>query len=182
MKKQLKIAYLIISFLLVADLVLILGFNISFVGYWTDRVIFWIWFLLTILVLIVFWKKRITKVYLISLIVGLILSLLPMGLPFFAIVFSSCGIDRGQVYHINNNVRLQEIVKSPIAKPIIQIIEGYAIFEKNIVETDFELEMDSQYLNAFDAEIINLIANSKDSLSIEFKFMNGSIINSYNKK
>jgi len=62
--------------------------KMSFIGYWTDRILFWIWLFLTPFIIAVFWRKIWTKIYLGLLIIGLILSILPMGIEKDAILIT----------------------------------------------------------------------------------------------
>ncbi len=90
-KKRMKNKIIINSYITISILFIfniIIGFyDYSFYGYWTDKVIGWLWIVLTILVIIIFWKKRIAKIYLITLCLIIFLSIIPMLIPFFGILY-----------------------------------------------------------------------------------------------
>ncbi|WP_213278013.1 hypothetical protein [Chryseobacterium indologenes] len=80
--KNLVIAYLAVTLVFLFGIVLSLN-NYSFAGYYIDKIINWLWLLMTIFIIVRFWKKKVIKVYFGLLISGIILSILPMMIPFF---------------------------------------------------------------------------------------------------
>jgi hypothetical protein len=97
-KKQILIrVYQFICALIALNVVLYYFWQMSFTGYWSDRIIFWIWLIVTPIVVFLFWKKLWAKIYFWLLVAGLILTILPMAIPFFAIYLSGSG--RGRLKH-----------------------------------------------------------------------------------
>ena len=99
--------YLIISALIILNLCLFAYARISFAGYWSDRILFWIWVFTTPFIIILCWKKLFTKIYFGLLVIVLILSILPMAIPFFAIFLSASGKGRINNFNLDNNIRIQ---------------------------------------------------------------------------
>ena len=89
--KQALIAYIIISLLLLANVIGDLVYKFSIAEYWSNRILFWLWFFGTCYILIIYWKKLVTKIYFGILISGIILSILSMKIPFFTIMLSTTG-------------------------------------------------------------------------------------------
>jgi len=90
-RKNQIIGYLAVSALLLLDLVAALYFKISLAGYWSDRVLFWIWFFYSIYIIIKFWRSKWARRYFYSLLVLVALTMLPMGIIFFGILLSATG-------------------------------------------------------------------------------------------
>ena len=88
MKNKLLIIYFILSFLLVTDIMMYALYRISLRGYYADIILFWLWFLGSITVIIVF-EKDTGQIVLGAIILALILSMAPMGLLFYAFILSS---------------------------------------------------------------------------------------------
>jgi len=80
--------FILLSILLVADCVAYYFYQISLAGYYSDIVLFWLWFLMSLVVIVLFWKKIMAKVFLGLMILALILSIAPMGLPFYTFILS----------------------------------------------------------------------------------------------
>jgi hypothetical protein len=129
--RELVKGYVLASLLLVLNLSLYLGWRISLVGYWSDRVLFWIWLLLTGVVLKRGWKRRATKIYA-GLLVLLVLSMVPMMIPFSIIVITGFGLDRDYWKDVNGQIRIQQTGKSLIAVPTLEVIEKKGIYEQQI--------------------------------------------------
>ncbi|WP_026977759.1 hypothetical protein [Flavobacterium tegetincola] len=89
--KQVIIVYIISLLLLLANVIGDALYKLSIAGYWSDRIMFWLWFFGTFYIIIKYWKKLATKIYFGILIAGIILSILPMAIPFFAIALSTTG-------------------------------------------------------------------------------------------
>jgi hypothetical protein len=76
--------YSILSLFLAINCVLYYFKEISLRGYYSDVILFWLWFVTSFLVVVVFWEKIMAKLLLTAIIVSIILSILPMMMPFFA--------------------------------------------------------------------------------------------------
>jgi len=123
-------SYLGITLLLLTDIVIILTWSVSFAGYWSDRGMFWIWILSTVAFLIFFWKSIYTKIYLGVLILGVFLSIAPMMLPFYGILFSSTGAERRSHYTPEHGKYRMQLIQSVMSAPRLQIIENRGLLEK----------------------------------------------------
>ncbi|WP_300674443.1 hypothetical protein [Soonwooa sp.] len=145
-KKTILILFAISSALLALDIGLYLYDFISYRGYYSDVVVFWSWFILSILVILFYWKKLIAKLYLTALIIALILSILPMMLPFWTLVFSMSSFGLKTNKKLNDNYRAQIVGYSVMSKPWLEIIESKGIFEKRIGKyMDFDFEEDGDF-------------------------------------
>ena len=145
-KKTILILFAISSALLALDIGLYLYDFISYRGYYSDVVVFWSWFILSILVIVFYWKKLIAKLYLTALIIALILSILPMMLPFWTLVFSMSSFGLKTNKKLNDNYRAQIVGYSVMSKPWLEIIESKGPFEKRIGKyMDFDFEEDGDF-------------------------------------
>lgn len=148
MRKTILKAYGVISLLLVADLIAYCCYKISLRGYYSDVILFWLWFFGSIAIIILFWKKVMAKLLLGAMILALIGSILPMMLPFFALVFSTTPFGLRMTKDLNENYRAQIAGYSVMAYPVLQIIEKRGIIEKQVIQCD-----DSQLPDHHDLKI-----------------------------
>lgn len=132
MKKNLLITYGILSMVGVLDLAFYYFYQISFAGYYSDVIIFWMWLLCTFTVIIIFWKKIAAKILLVMMILALVLSILPMMLPFFSVFFSMTPFGLRMKKNLNENYRVQIVGYSVMIGPWLEIIEKKGIFEKRV--------------------------------------------------
>ncbi|MFC4162754.1 hypothetical protein ACFOWU_03755 [Epilithonimonas zeae] len=165
MKKIILKIYLVLSILLVSDGVLYYFWKISFAGYYSDVILFWLWILTSFSVIVLFWKKLLAKLLLGTLIVALILSILPMMLPFYTIFFAMTPFGSRMQKDLNQNYRAQIVGYSMMRRPWLEIIEKKGIFEQQIIQcTDqdvFKNEVDLRIGSAkdirFDSETDNTL-------------------------
>lgn len=136
MRKTILKAYVAISLLLVADIIAYCFYKLSLRGYYSDVTLFWLWFFGSIAIVILFWKKIMAKVLLVAMILTLIGSILPMMLPFFALVFSTTPFGLRMTKDLNKNYRAQIVGYSVMAYPVLQIIAKKGILEKQIIQCD----------------------------------------------
>ena len=163
--------YLFISALIILNSSLYAFARMSFVGYWSDRILFWIWILTTLFVIIIFWKKLWTKIYFGLLVIGLILSILPMMLPFFSILLSATGKGRMNHFSLGNNLRLEIISYSIIGRPRIQVVKDGFLFDKIKLEDQDEIQKnDSTLLEIRDAKNAQLIKETDTSITVKYFF------------
>lgn len=91
--KNIVIAYLVVTLIFLGEVVL--NFNqYSYAGYYPDKIIGWLWLVMTVFIIIRLWKKKAIKAYFAFLVAGIILSILPMMIPFFALVSYFSTIDK----------------------------------------------------------------------------------------
>lgn len=148
-KKHIKVlsVYLLLSLLLIIDLVLYYCKLISFRGYYSDVILFWLWFVTSIIVIAVFWKKLIAKLLLSGLLLALILSVVPMGIPFYALILSNTPFGLFIDKNLNENYRAQIVGYSVMVYPWLEIVEKNGPIEKRVFKiTDSELTNDTSYV------------------------------------
>jgi len=180
-KKGVTISYLIITLLFIVRVGLSF-YDYNYSGYYTDKIINWSWLLGTGIVLILFWKKKAIKVYFFSLLGFVIVSVLPMAIPFFSIVYSFSTIDDYQQMNLNNNYRIERTKQQALSIERIYIYEKRGVLEKNICRSSYldiiekTLNVDRN-TNSIDLEKIpiqnaRLIHCNKDSIGIEYTIDN----------
>jgi ABC-type transport system involved in multi-copper enzyme maturation permease subunit len=135
--------YLILTLLLAIDCLLYYYKLISLRGYYSDVVLYWLWFLTSFVVIILFWKKVIAKLLLGGIILAIILSILPLMMPFYALILSTTSLGLRIDKNLNKNYRAQIVSYSAMAAPWLEVIEKHGLFEKRILKsTDYQLMND----------------------------------------
>ncbi|WP_290962859.1 hypothetical protein [Flavobacterium sp.] len=132
--------YLIICLLFALDCLLYFFKEISFRGYYSDVVVFWLWLILSFVVIIIFWKKLLAKLLLASIVVTLVLSIVAMMIPFFAIVLSTTSLGLYKNKDLNEKYRAQIVGYSAMTPPWFEVIEKKGLIEKRIFHcTDYQI-------------------------------------------
>lgn len=144
MKKATIYIFLILSFLLLADCLMYYYYQMSFAGYYSDLILFWLWFFTSTLIIVLFWKKIVAKLFLTALILALIGSVLPMMFPFFTFIFSMTSIGLKFDKNLNEKYRVQVVGYSVMAYPWLELIEKKGILERRVLKCT---EMDIQNYN-----------------------------------
>lgn len=134
MKKFLLYFFGISSVLLFADCVAYYFWKISYAGYYTDVVLFWMWLLSSLLLIIVFWKKGMVKLLLGSILLALVVSILPLMLPFYTIMLSMTSKGLYVDKSLNENYRAQIVGYSVMVTPWLEIIEKKGLFERKTMQ------------------------------------------------
>lgn len=137
MLKNKHILYLFIlsSVLLMLDIFLYWNYKISFAGFYTDCVVFWVWIISFCKAIKNYWKETIAKVGLGFLVLGLLLSIIPMGIPFFGLMIFATGGGAHYKTNLNDEYRFQCVNYSVIGIPHSFIVENkYFFFEQEIAE------------------------------------------------
>jgi len=175
-KKNQLIIYLFLSALIILNVCLYASAKMSFAGYWSDRVLFWIWFLATPFIVFSFWKKIWAKIYFGLLVLGLILSILPMGIFFFGIMLSTTGSGRLNHFSLQNNIRVQTVGYGVLGRPRLQIVKDGVLFDKIKLETGDEIEKnDSTWFELRDAKNAKFISETDTSITIKYYFEKDSV-------
>ena len=168
--------YLFLSGLLILNVCLYVFAKVSYTGYWSDRVIFWLWLLVTCLVVISFWKKIWTKIYFWLLVATLILSILPMAIPFFALLLAGSGSGRLNHFSLENNIRVQTVGYGVMGRPRLQIVKDGLLFDKIMLEDVDEIEKnDSTWLELRNADNAKLIGETDTSIAVKYFFENDTL-------
>lgn len=135
--------YLILSLLLALDCLLYYFKFISLRGYYSDVVLYWLWFVTSFVVIVMFWKKLMAKLLLTGIILTIILSILPMMIPFYAWILSTTSLGLLIDKNLNENYRAQIVGYSVMAPPWLEVIEKHGLLEKRILKsTDYQLMND----------------------------------------
>jgi hypothetical protein len=130
--------------------------------------------------MVIYWKNRKTKIFFFSIIVLLILSVLPMAIPFFMIVNYLIKHDDYQQIKIDKNYRIEVTQQQPLSMTRIYVYERkFGILEKNICRSVYA-DIIEQTLNisenAYSKEPViqsaKLINKNEDSIGIEYEIMN----------
>jgi hypothetical protein len=153
--------------------------DLSYYGYYTDKVVNWVWLGSTIMFIISFWRWRTIRVYFALLLTLLCLSILPMGIPFFGIVHYFTTIGDHQQISLGEGYRIERTRHQPLSLQRLYIYERRGILEKNIgrpVYTDilesvigiepFKGTREDERLSIQSAKLITL---NEDSIGIEYQ-------------
>jgi len=153
-RKVIIIIYVAFTFAFVFGM-LMSYYDYSYSGYWPDKIVNLIWLLLTVMLVIIFWQTKLARGYLCTLLVLIVLSILPMGIPFLAILYQFTTIGDYQQISLNENYRIERTSQQALSRPRVYIYERYWIFEKNIarpaylpiVEKTLASQSDSMEIN-----------------------------------
>ncbi|RYJ39318.1 hypothetical protein NU08_1626 [Flavobacterium anhuiense] len=162
-KKIILRVYFSICALFVLDCVLYYFQEISLRGYYSDVVLSWLWLLSSFVIIIVFWKKLLAKLFLAAILVTFALSIIAMMLPFYTLLLSSTSLGLYQNKDLNENYRAQILGYGVMVQPWLEVIEKKGLFEKRIIKcTDSELMNDNLDVKIRTAKDI-LFKNETDS-------------------
>ena len=114
--KNILLLYAFISLVFLAEVVLSLN-HYSFSGYYTDKIINWMWLAMTLLIILRFWRKKVVKAYFAVLIFSVLLSMLPMMIPFFALVNYFSTLDDYQQIQLDKIYRIERTRRNVLDKP-----------------------------------------------------------------
>lgn len=173
MRKTLLKIYLVISVLLLADILAYSFYKISLKGYYSDITLFWLWFWLSIAVIITYWKKILAKLLLVAMVVAVLLSILPMAIPFYALIFSTTPYGLKLNKDLNQNYRSQIVGYSVMAYPVLQVIEKKGLLEKQVFQcADFDLINDHSEEKIRDAKDVKFVSETADKLTLSLIYSN----------
>jgi hypothetical protein len=172
----LQIIYWTITGLLIADAVLYFEFSISLAGYLSDRVLLWTWLVLTGAIISANFRKKWARVYSIALGIVVALSMLPMMIPFLAIIGFAFGDDRNASYELDSLYRIQETSPPGPIIPRIQLIKNVGLLEKVVGDTEFKFQIDDASYRLYDAKSIEILSVDNDErVKIGFTFEKGTV-------
>jgi hypothetical protein len=157
-------------------------YDYSYFGYYTDKIINWLWLVFTLIIINRFWKTKTIKIYFFSLLSFLLLSVLPMAIPFFGILFYFTTIDDYQQIKLDSEYRIERTQQQALSMSRIYIYKRIGILEKNICRpvyseiTENVLNVKS-FENSFDEKELSiqeakLVSANNDSIGIEYKISN----------
>lgn len=110
-------------------------YDYSYAGYYSDKIIGWLWLAMGMAMIIVFWKRLFTKIITGSVIVLLLLSIIPMMVPFYSIVAYFSTIETRQQIALNKKYRIERSRRSPLGIEKIVIFENLGICERRVSAT-----------------------------------------------
>lgn len=170
-KKIFLIFYLLICGLLVVDLVIFYFFKMSFNGYWSNRILLWLWLCATIVLIILFRKKTWAKIYLVLLSIALIISILPMAVPISLFFLAGSGEGRLNHFKVDESLRVQTVAYSIMAVPRVQIVEDGFLFDKILVEKIAKIaKNESTELKISEATDVILVMKNDSSITVKYFF------------
>ncbi|PUV24735.1 hypothetical protein [Sphingobacterium athyrii] len=173
MKRKIQLLYIIITLLLSIDMLAYYLEKISLIGYYSDVLLFWTWLGLSILVIVVFWKKILAKIMLSGLILGLICSILPMMLPFYTLILSMSPFGLEMTKDLGENYRAQIVGYSVLSAPWLEVIEKKGIIEKRVFScTDNALNHDGTATRIGNTK--DIIFNSETDTTLRITLFYGS--------
>jgi hypothetical protein len=163
-------------------IICLLFYRFSFAGYFSDRIIFWLWAIETLYIILNYFKKKIIKFYFGFLISGIVVSIIPMGLPFAAIILSTTGIGLQFKEQINDKYRFQITGYSLLSHPNIEIIENKCFFEKDKLRTnDYPQINDSTSIGFYDFKKVKFISENDSIITLEIFGKGHRVIQKFKK-
>jgi hypothetical protein len=162
-KRQFLQIYGVVTVLFVADILAYWFGDLSLAGAYADKVLFWIWLLYTLLVIGIYFSRVWVKWYSGFLGLLLVLSWLPMMMPFAALL--GFALTEYSGYKVDDRYRVQKVHIFPVSKPVVQIIRNFGILEQVVDRYEFSY-FDLDQLRA----VKNLTPLGSDSLRFEFEF------------
>lgn len=160
--------------------VIIRFYDYNCLGYWTNKIINWIWLALTIIVIFWFWRKKTAKIYFFSLLTLIVLSILAMAIPFFAILYSFSTIDDYQQITLNDNYRIEKTKQQVLSMPRVYVYKKTGLLEKNICRPTYRDIINNVlnfkvYESGIDLKIpiqkAKFISINSDSIGIEYQIL-----------
>lgn len=173
-----KVFYLYLLLTMIFSVNIWLSFNqISFRGYWSDKVLAWLWLLFTVFLLFRYWKLAAMKIYSGLIFITIGLSLLPMGLPFAGMLFFFTMIGDEQRIPLNDDFRLEKEVPAVLYAPSILIYKADGLLEKRVEWINYGLILEKLYgYTKYEGELekykllsAELLAVTADSITINYE-------------
>ena len=122
-----------------------------------------------------------TKVYFFSLLTLTLLSILPMAIPFFGIIYYFSTIDDYQNIKMNDVYRIERTKQQALSRPRLYIYKRLNFLEKNICRPDYggiienvvELNVHQNRIDEKKIQVQNakFISVNSDSIGIEYQIL-----------
>jgi hypothetical protein len=122
------------------DLILYLSNGISLPGHFLDWLLFWFWTLSTITILIRYRKLRGVRIYGIVLIIFIVLTMIPMMIPFIGIYVFAFEPDEKR-YRISETVEVTEHSVSAVSGSRLVCVKSSVFYEQMIGETKVRFDV-----------------------------------------
>jgi len=155
-------------------------YDFSYLGYYTDKIVNWFWLGFTFVIVFRFWKKKLIKIFLLTLIAIVLLSIIPMAIPFFGIVHYFTTIGDYQQIQLNSDYRLERTRQNALSMQRIYVYKKTGILEQNICRPNYALIVDellnTDSSNSIDIDSITiqnakLVLLNKDKIEIEYQIL-----------
>ncbi|SHG73637.1 hypothetical protein [Pedobacter caeni] len=174
--RKVLLTYCLITLLLLTDIWLILYQKMSFAGYWSDRILFWLWTAGSIVVLCLFWKKIWTKIYLGVLITST--AFLVLSGTFILMVITGAG--KTDDLSVKNNRYRVQLVNSMVTRPFLQIIKNKGLLEEVIINDNADLIRNPNLKIGYETiKEVRIIKETPDSLILKFTTPWRDVVKSY---
>jgi len=153
--------------------ILLSFYGLGFSGYYTDKIINWIWLAFTLVIILKFWKNKITKIFVSALVSMVLLSILPMGIPFFGIVYYFSTLEDYQQISLNKKYRIERTRQHALAPQQVYIYEKRGVLEKNISRPHYKeivektLNTDTIAIESLPIRRSKFIGINKENIIIE---------------
>lgn len=176
MKKSILLyIYSLLSIIFWADVAMSF-YGYSYAGYYSDKIIGWLWLFISLIMIIGFWKKRLTKIVTALSFMLVLLSILPMMVPFYSIVFWFYTINNRQHIMLTNRYRIERTKRSALSMEEVIIFKRIGILEHSvsitpwydIAEETVKPMHESFYKISPEIEKANLQSVSRDSICIRY--------------
>lgn len=133
LRKGLLILYLLLSVLLIFDVFIWYHHNVSFRGYWTDRIVFWLWVVDSCLLICTQWKQPIiARDTLSTMAVMAVFSIAPMMFPAILLSCKLIDTDSATTQRLVPDQRLDDVRQKPLREAKVLVIEHQGLLEKEI--------------------------------------------------
>ncbi|MCA4900085.1 MAG: hypothetical protein ACK514_01970 [Bacteroidota bacterium] len=171
--KVLRITYWFICGAFLANVLAYYNYGISLPGYASDIVLFWMWLCLTVVVIVLNFKRSWAKVYSAFLVAFVILTMLPMMIPFIHIVSFAFGGNRHYHNKFDSKYRIEEINGFGLVRRRLHLVEKRGVYEKIIGDIESNLDEYSEP----STELIKKTSSNK--FSVKFTYKDTVILNDF---
>lgn len=136
--------------------------------------LFWLWFFGSIAVVVLFWKKILAKLLLVGMVLALVLSILPMAIPFYALLFSTTSFGLLLNIDLNKKYRAQIVGYSIMVHPVLQVIEKRGLLEQQVFQcSDSDLPNNNPDVKIRDAKEVVFVKETDSIVTLALSY-NGS--------
>ncbi len=169
MPKKSLFIYLALTSLLLLDFIATINLKLSLAGYWSDRVLFWIWFFSTVYIIKIFWENKWAKRYFYTLIVFVVLTLIPMAIPFAGIILSTTGQGLRYNKKISDKYRFEIVNYGFMGRPVINISEYKGIIEQEILtQNNQSIEIsEGNYMEPWEIKDVAFLGENDSIISLQ---------------
>lgn len=178
--KILIIFYFIITLVFLTGIALTF-YSLSYLGYYPDKIISWFWLGYTIVIIYKFRKKRLIKIFSLLLVAIILLSIMPMAIPFMGIVNYFSTIGDYQQIKLSPEYRIERTRHSSLSQQRIYVYEKKGLLEKNICRPNYSRIIEkvlnvndlnnSIDIDLFEIKHVEFISINKEEIVIEYQII-----------